>query len=299
MAANHIGYETRFPSITLGTANAQSQSFTPSGVMIPAETSPAGLFAKMFLQGEPAEIEREARNLASGGSILDRLKTQTTSLSSRVSATDKQRLDAYYDAVRTAENDLAEAGSWLKRPKPAVEAAQPTDIPSKADLVGRIGLLFELIPLILETDSSRVVSVMIHDHGVVPEIPGVAGDHHNLSHHGQDPAKIAQLKIVETEIVKKVDGLLTQLRKRRDTSGPLLDSTTLLFGSNLGNANSHEPKHLPILVAGGGFSHGKHHSHEGDHDAPLCDLYVTLLQKMGVETETFADSNGVISEVLA
>ena len=93
-----------------------------------------------------------------------------------------------------------------------------------------------MVPLILETDSSRVVSIMIQDHGAVPKIEGVNGDHHNLSHHGQDEAKIAQLKKVESQIIGKLDGLLTQLRERGDDHGPLLDSTTVLFGSNLGNA---------------------------------------------------------------
>ena len=185
LAANHLGYVTRFPSVTLGTASGQSQSYTANGVMIPAEISPARLFKKMFLAGEPEEVERESRNLASGGSIL-----------------------------------------------------------------GRIGLLFNMVPLILETDSSRVISIMIQDHGVVPQVQGVNGSHHNLSHHGQDEAKIAQLKKIESQIVGKFDGLLTQLRERGDNHGPLLDTTTVLFGSNLGNANSHEPKHLPILVAG-------------------------------------------------
>ena len=212
-----------------------------------------------------------------------------------MSSADQHRLDAYYAAVRTAEQELSEAGAWLKRPKPAVAFDQPTDIPDKADLIGRIGLLFNMVPLILETDSSRVVSIMIQDHGAVPKIEGVNGDHHNLSHHGQDEAKIAQLKKVESQIIGKLDGLLTQLRERGDDHGPLLDSTTVLFGSNLGNANSHEPKHLPILVAGGGFSHGRHHRHEGDHDAPLSNLYVTLLQEMGVETDQFRQSSGTLT----
>ena len=138
--------------------------------MVPAETSPAGLFGKMFLQGDADEVKREERNLASGGSILDHLKSQTASLRGRVSAPDQRKLDAYFDAVRTAEQELTEARSWLKKPKPVVDAVPPTDIPDRADLIGRIRLMFDMIPLILETDSSRVVSLMIQDHGVVPQV---------------------------------------------------------------------------------------------------------------------------------
>lgn len=264
--------------------------------MVPAETSPARLFGKMFLEGDPDEVEREERSLASGGSILDLLKSQTASLRRRVSAPDQRKLDAYFDAVRTAEQELTEARSWLKKPKPAVGATPPTDIPDRADLIGRIRLMFNMIPLILETDSSRVVSLMIQDHGVVPQVAGVMADQHNLSHHGQDEAKIAQLKKIETEIVGSFGGLLTQLNERDDANGKtLLDQTTVLFGSNLGNANSHEPKHLPILVAGGGYRHGRHIVHEGEQDAPLCNLYVTLLQSMGMEADSFGQSTGALT----
>ena len=295
VAADHLGYVTRLPSVVLGTATEQSQSCTRSGVMVPAETSPAGLFGKMFLQGTPEDIEREARSIASGGSILDHLKSETTSLRRRVSARDQQKLDAYYDAVRTAEQELTEAGAWLKRPKPVVDEAPPTDIPDRADLIGRIQLLFNMIPLILETDSSRVVSLMIQDHGVVPQVAGVTADQHNLSHHGQDETKIAQLKKIERQIVRSFGDLLAQLSERGDADGSLLDQTTVLFGSNLGNANSHQPKDLPILVAGGGYRHGRHIVQDGGENAPLCNLFVTLLQSMGMETESFGQSTGALT----
>ena len=295
VAANHLGYVTRFPSVVLGTATPASQSYTTSGAMVPAETSPANLFRKLFLQGTPEEVEREAQSLNDGGSILDRLKSQTSVLRGRVSATDQRKLDAYYDAVRTAEQDLAEVKAWQYKPKPVVDEAPPTDLPNPADLIGRIRLMFRMIPLILETDSSRVVSLMIHDHGVVPQVPGVSGDQHSLSHHGQDEAKIAQLKKVEHQIVEAFAGLMTELGGRSDAHGSLLDQTSVLFGSNLGNANAHTPVDLPILVAGGGFSHGQHIVHEGEHNAPLCNLFVTLLQNMGVETDAFGQSTGTIT----
>ncbi len=295
VAADELGYVTRFPSVVLGTLSSQSQSFTTSGAMVPAETSPANLFKKLFLQGTPEEVEREAQSLNDGGSILDRLKSQTTALRGRVSAADRQKLDAYFDAVRAAEQELTEVQAWLDRPKPVVGGEPPTDIPNPADLIGRIRLMFRMIPLILETDSSRVVSMMIHDHGVVPQVQGVNGDQHSLSHHGQDEAKIAQLKKVEAEVVSAFGDLLTDLRGRGDAGGSLLDKTTVLFGSNLGNANAHTPVDLPILVAGGTFAHGKHIVHEGGHNAPLCNLFVTLLQAMGVEADSFGQSTGTLT----
>ncbi len=295
VAANHLGYVTRFPSVVLGTITGQSQSFTRSGAMVPADTSPAELFRKLFLQGTPEEVAREAQSLDDGGSILDRLRSQTDALRRRVSAADQQKLDAYYEAVRTAEQNLGEVKAWQQRDKPVVEVEKPTDLPNPADLIGRIKLMFNLIPLILETDSSRVVSLMIQDHGVVPTVAGVSSDQHSLSHHGQDPAKIEQLKKVEVQIVEAFGALLDDLQGRTDENGSLLDQTTVLFGSNLGNANAHTPVDLPVLVAGGGFSHGQHIAHEGEHNAPLCDLFVTLLQNVGVETDQFGQSQGTLT----
>ena len=155
--------------------------------------------------------------------------------------------------------------------------------------------MFRMIPLILETDSSRVVSMMIHAPGVVPQVQGVTGDQHSLSHHGQDETKIAQLKRIEAQVVRAFGDLLTALRERSDGGGPLLDSTTVLFGSNLGNANAHTPVDLPILLAGGGFAHGSHIVHEGEHNAPLCNLFVTMLQNLGVETDAFGQSTGTLT----
>ena len=180
VAANHLGYTTRFPSIVLGTAAPQSQSYTRSGAMVPAETSPANLFRQLFLQGTPEEVEREKQSLNDGGSILDRLKSQTSALRRRVSMADQVKLDSYFDAVRTAELDLAEVKAWQQKPKPVVDAEPPVDIPSRNDLIGRIKLMFRMIPLILETDSSRVISLMIQDHGVVIDVPGVNFDQHSL-----------------------------------------------------------------------------------------------------------------------
>ena len=295
VAADHLGYVTRYPSIVMGTATSQSQSYTASGAMVPAETSPANIFKKLFLQGTPEEVEREAQSLNDGGSILDRLGSQTASLRRRISATDQPKLDAYFEAVRAAERELGEVKAWQQKPKPAVDAEQPADIPSPADLIGRIKAMFSLMPLILEADSSRVISLMVQDHGIVPQVQGVTSDQHSLSHHGQDPAKIEQLKKVEVEIVTAFDMLMTDLTERSDSNGPLIDKTTVLFGSNLGNANSHTPVDLPVLVAGGDFRHGEHVAHEGEHNAPLCNLFVTMLQNMGVETDAFGQSNGTLT----
>ena len=293
--ADHLGYVTRYPSVVLGTLTPQSQSYDKNGVMIPAQTSPAEVFKQMFIQGTPEEVEKETQRINDGGSILDNLKTQARTLQNSGSSEDRQKLEAYFEAVRAAEIELSKVRDWMDRPKPGVDSVPPVDNADPADILGRIDLWLELMPLILATDSSRVVSLMIQDHGVVPKLPGITADQHNLSHHGQDPGKIAQLRQLETEVVKRFGLLMDSLDGQKENDSSLLDQTQILFGSNLGNANSHNAENLPILVAGGDFAHGSHIAHDEKHNAPLCNLYLSLIQQMGVETDQFGQSTSTLN----
>ena len=294
-AASHLGKETRFPSVTLGSNTAQSQSYTSSGVMIPAETSPANLFAKLFLQSNPREVARQKRMLNEGASILDQLKSQRDTLRRTAGNNDNRQLDEYFDSIRQAEKNISEANAWLDKPKPVVHQQPPQDISDGADLVGRVKLMMSLIPLILQSDSSRVVTLMIQDHKVVPRVAGVTGEHHNLSHHGQEESKINQLKKIEAQLLGCFSTLLGQLKDKSETGQRLLDQTSVLFGSNLGNANAHDFSNLPIFLAGGGFKHGRFVSTKNDIRTSLSNLFVTMLQKCGIESDAFADSTGTLS----
>ena len=293
VAAGHLGNVTRFRSVTLGTIKPQSQSYTSGGVMIPAQTSPANLFAQLFLQGKPEEVLAQKQKLDDGKSILDELGSQARTLRRKASSSDNHLLDDYFDSIRSAETNIAAVQSWMDKPKPKVDAEQPSDIPDIADLIGRAQLLMDLVPLIIQTDSSRVISIMIQDHFVVPKVEGVTGNHHNLSHHGQDTAKIEQLQKIETEIVKCFGSLLSQMNSKVESSSTLLDNTSILFGSNLGNANAHHARNLPIFLAGGGFQHGRYVAHK--EDTPLCNLFVTMLKHMGLEIDSFGQSTGELS----
>lgn len=292
-AAAHNGNTTRYPSITLGTMKPQSQSYTSGGVMIPAQTSPADLFAQLFIAGSPEQVRQQRRKLDDGRSILDQLGEQVKTLRRHASSSDNHLLDDYFDAVRGAERNIAEAQGWIDNPKPKVVALQPADVHDDADLIGRTQLLMDLIPLILQTDSSRVISVMVHDHFLAPKVDGVTGTHHNLSHHGQDKAKLDQLQKIEVEIVKCFGSLLSQLNSQSETGSTLLQNTSVLFGSNLGNANAHHARNLPIFLAGGGFKHGQYVAYK--EGTPLCNLFVTMMNKSGIETESFGQSNGALS----
>ena len=290
VAAEKIGSQTRFPSIVLGSNNLASQSYTRNGVMIPARTRPSRLFSDLFLNGTPEEVRLQKQKLQNGRSILDQLRSEMTRVSKRSSSNDVRLLEEYFDAVRQTEQSISVAEGWLQKPKPAVSEEPPTDVKNRADLIGRVRGLMDLIPLILQTDSSRIITVMIQDHNVVPQIAGVAGNHHNLSHHGQDPAKILQLKTVETELLQCFSQLLNRMKSKREKGHSLLNSTSVLFGSNMGNANMHNTRNLPILLAGGDYRHGSFRSLS--KGTPLSNLFLTLLRKMGLSADTFGQSSG-------
>ncbi len=295
IAAASLGHAARFPSISLSSNTQESQSYTRNGVMLPAENKPSQLFAKLFLAGSPRDIRLQRQQLADGKSILDSVAEQTRALNRRTSTHDRKQLDEYFAAIREAESEIRSAEQWLDRPKPRVEEEPPKDIADPAELTGRIRSLLNLIPLILKTDSSRVVSVMIQDHQAVPKIEGVTGEHHPLTHHGQDPNKIAQLKIIEKEVLKCFSDFLSRLAEATETDDRLLDKTSVLLGSNLGNANAHDPTNLPIILAGGGFKHGRFVAGDLSNNTPLCNLFVTLLNNMQVETDSFATSTGSLT----
>ena len=295
-AATKLGYVTRFPSISLSSDNTKkSQSYTNSGVMVPAEYRPSRMFAKMFLKGKPVEISRQKQKLVDGRSILDELMDQTKALLKTSTAADRDRLEEYFNSVRTAENDLAQAQAWLARPKPQVEAKTPQDIHDQTDLVGRIKLLLNLVPLIIQTDSSRVISIVIQSNHGIPKINGVDSEHHNLSHHGRDPKRIEQLIMIERAIVNCFGDFLAAMKAKREGNGTLLDNTLTLFGSNLGNASAHDPRNNPILLAGGGLKHGRYLAHDPKNNTPLCNLFLHMLNQMGLETENFAGSTGELT----
>ncbi|MEZ0275228.1 MAG: DUF1552 domain-containing protein [Roseimicrobium sp.] len=289
--AEKIGFETRFPSLVMNTAGNNSQSYTRSGVMIPAETRPSKVFASLFLDGSPGEVHTQMRKLKEGRSIMDAVRDQAKRFERRVGSADREKLEEYYTSVREMEQRLVKAGDWVNKPKPKVDAQPPKDIDDEKDLIGRINLLFQLVPLALQTDSTRLITILIQGRGDVPAIPGVSIDHHNLSHHGQDPQKIEQLRLVERAEIGALGGLLSSLKAKKEGASTLLDNTMVFFGSNLGNANSHDWRNLPTLLAGGGFQHGQHIAMDTKNNTPMCNLFVPMLQKLGMETDTFGTNS--------
>lgn len=294
LAAESLGTKTRFPSLSLS-AEGFSLSWTRSGALVPADSFPSAVFARLFLEGRPDQIQAQIRRLQDGQSILDRVGEQARKLSAAAGAADRDKLDEYFSSVRELEQRLAVAEEWSHKPKPKVDVAPMQNVANPADLVGRTRLLFDLTHLALQTDSTRLVTIMLLGTSLVPPIQGVSDGHHNLSHHGQDPAKLEQLKIVELVKLKTFRDLLVRLRDTKEEGATLLDRTMVYFSSNLGNASNHSCKNLPVLLAGGGFRHGQHLAFDPAGGPPLSNLYVSMLQRLGLETDRFGTSSGTLA----
>jgi hypothetical protein len=148
--------------------------------------------------------------------------------------------------------------------------------------------------LALQTDSTRVLAYKAGGMNAVPKITGVMNDWHNLSHHGQDVEKISELKIIEAAEFAEINRFLGMLSDVKEGNETLLDRTAVMFGSNLSNASSHDATNLPIVLAGGGFRHGQHLAFDPKNNAPFASLFVSVAQRMGIETETFSYAKGAL-----
>jgi Protein of unknown function (DUF1552) len=293
-AAEKIGGETRLASLPLS-CEGFSLSWTRSGAIVPSDCWPTSVFSRLFLEGRPDEVESQARRLRDGQSILDSVGEQSKSMQKDLGAADKEKLDEYFTSVRELEKRLAKAEEWSKKPKPKVDAKPPQNNNNPADVVGKAKLMFDLIHLALQTDSSRLISLLLLGTSLVPPIPGVSLGHHDLSHHGQDPKKIEQLKAVEIETMKTFSEFLKKLKDTKEAGESLLDRTCVFFSSNLGNASNHSTRNLPVIVAGGSFKHGQHLMFDPAKPPPLSNLYVSMLQKIGIEADKFGSSTGTLT----
>ncbi len=301
-AVEALGQRTRFPTLNLGVnidrAN-RSLSWTRDGVLLPAEDKPSLLFRKLFLQGDAGEVARRLRRLEERASILDAVREDMKGLQKGLGASDRERLDQYFTSVRELEERLHLAGEWERRPKPATEAAEPADIADPGKFFQKFELMLAMARLALESDATRIVTLMVDGFATpvfeISDSEKSLNGYHNLSHHGQAKEKIAQLERVDRRQMEVLSGLIGALAEKREGDARLLDRTMVLYGSNLGDANVHNTTNLPVLLAGGGFKHGRHLVFDGVRNTPLCRLYVSMLQRIGVESETFSSGEGTLA----
>ena len=296
--AERIGHLTRFPSLNLGVNVEQGQrslSWTSSGVLIPCEEKASDVFRRMFIQGSADEMESQVRRLELGQSILDVVADQAKDLQRSVGHRDRERLDQYFTSVRELEKRMAMSREWEHKPKPHVRASVPLDPASPREYMEKVKLMYDMARRAFETDSTRSIALLLDSvNSPAIDIEGmkITDGYHNLSHHGRSEAKLAQLRAIDEWHMKLLANLFTELKGVREDDETLLDRTMILYGTNLGNANTHVTTNLPTLFAGGGFKHGQHLAFDQEHNYPLPNLFVSMLQRMGLEVDKFASATG-------
>jgi hypothetical protein len=305
--ASHVRGQTRYESLCLTTYSG-SISSTANGVSIPAIHRPSEVFKKLFLASTPAQAEEEIRRIDEGRSMLDFVSEEAKRLNTKISTADRQRVDEYFSSVRDVERQLKMGREWVNRPKPEPIGNAPNDVNNNAQQAAKFRLMVDMIHLALVTDSTRAISIRTF------------GMHHDLSHHGKEAKKLEACRKVELELIQAYGGLLRKLKESREGAGTLLDGTMVMMMSNLRDGNTHWTYNLPTILAGGGFKHGQHlvfnqpyldevaselNPTEGKTETvqkkipsmgktqqPLCNLYTSMLQRGGVETDRFSTATG-------
>jgi hypothetical protein len=295
-AAETIGGATRFPSLTIGSEDGLHggclMSWTRSGTRVPPIQGPRELFRKLFISDSAADRARSQDRLALQGSILDAVQGDAKSLQRHLDKRDREKLDEYFTSVRDVEKQLELNRRWSSIPKPAPGMAEPED----STFVSNLPVLYDLMALALQTDSTRIATLEIAD-GIEVSAFGLRKGYHTLSHHGQVQENIDGLLKIEQYQMDLFAKFLDKLKSIKDGDGTLLEHTMVLFGSGMANANAHVNINLPILLAGGGFKHGEFVASPttGLNKQPLCNLYVTMLQRFGVEVDKFGTSKGTLT----
>ena len=301
LLAEQIGQKTRFPSLRLGSGGI---SWSRSGMILPTDGSPTRVFSRLFLEDNAKGKSSQRRFLDEDASILDVVHADAKRLGARVTAADQAKLDEYLTAVREVELKLQRQARWLDVPKPKAsdEVIRGNDeVVVDLNYPYNTPVMYDLMVLALQTRSTNVITFGHPGGNRLFPFEGVELGYHSLTHHGKRPDLLRQLTIIELYYTQQLARFLDRMKETRDVDGkPLLDSTVVLFGSGMGNASSHSSRNLPVLLSGGGFKTGQHHKFErnGRDGRPLCDLYVSILQKLGVETDRFSSSTGNLNHLL-
>lgn len=301
-AAEKIGHLTRFPTLNLGVnidKGNRSLAWTRDGVLLPAEDSAPKLYERMFVQGDKEAVTRQLHRLENRGSILDTLLEETRRFQRELSPPDKARLEQYVTSVREVEQRMQIARAWETKPKPTPKQGPPPDIQDKKLFFEKFDLMLSMAQLAFESDSTRIVTLMA-DAFFTPvlklnEQETSTDTYHGLTHHGQAPDKVRQLEEIDRQQMRLLAKTFARFAAAQEDGERLLDRTMIFYGSSMGDANIHDNTNLPIVLAGGGFKHGQHLAFRRDNNTPLCNLYVTMLQQLGIEVESFASSTGTLT----
>lgn len=284
--ARHIGNDTRFPWLSFGLYNrGWGCSWNSRGAAIPPMFDEMKIFNKLFVK---EDLASRKHRIQSDKDVLACLRRDLRTLNE--GGGDVGKREMYRTVVGELETQLKHEEFWLTAKKPVVENSLSNDL--QFPFSTKIHNLYQLAKLALQTDSARVIAISLDFINGAIKVPGVTGGWHALSHHQNKPEKIRQLSLIETDIVKHLDRFLSELDGIQDGSGTLLDHTTVLIGSNMGNASGHRQNNLPTIIAGGGYRHETHVPL--DNPTPLCNLFLELLNNHNIDVGQFGSSQRVM-----
>ncbi|MEI6873050.1 MAG: DUF1552 domain-containing protein [Verrucomicrobiota bacterium] len=295
----HCGGLTRFPSLCLGVGGGDAISWTRSGIAVPKIEDPAVAFDLLFQPQRKSASEARRAELSENESVLALISQDAKRVAPHLDRWDREKMDEFMGAMRDFERANTTNMAWLDKPLPMTDGKKP--VCKNDGCMDRVRANFDVAALALQADATRIVTLNIGGALPVTNIPGINRGYHDLSHSGQDPEKLRQLHIIESALMAELDYFLERLSNMKDIGGSsLLENTTVVFGSGMGNASAHANTNLPLVLAGGGFKHGRHlfFPKQGRQQTPLCNLFVTLLQQMGIERDKFGSSAGNLNEFL-
>ena len=308
--ADSIGAKSRFPSLQLTAGAGESDSkggnaisFTRQGVALPMVQRPSVFYRRLFMS--KADRARTEYMLRSGRSTLDLVLEDALRLQKSLPGRDRAKLEEYFESVRAVEKRMGRQLETINDPVPQPDYKLPSYDPITPNLqIEAEQIMYNLMALALETKSTRVMSFFLHGLGQVFSFAGKAlgSGYHGLSHHGDVPAMIRDLVAIETAHVHCLAGFLQQLKEKKNPEGKsLLDETIVLLGTGMGDASRHSNANLPTLVAGGGFEHGSHIAvnRRKDDSALLGDLYITLMQRLGMEAGRFSNASHNLNQLFS
>lgn len=313
LAAQQIGHETQLPSLELSMDMLQTTGQCDNGYAcvyqnnlswsspttpLPSEAHPRIVFERLF--GEGGTLAERRAALRKRASLLDLISDDIASLKRKLGPADQAKVNEYLDTVREVERRIQKAETDAGDGSLPADLDRPLGVP--AAYADHARLMFDLQVLAMQGDITRVITFQLAretSNRTYPEI-GVSDPHHPLTHHGNDPEKIARMAKINAFHVSLFAYFLERLKATPEGSGSLLDHSLILYGSGIGNPNLHDHTNLPILVAGGAAGGMKGNRHiRYDEPVPLANLHLTLLDKVGVTIDSFADSNGKITELFS
>ena len=289
--AEYHGAATRFPSMTLGCRERNLLSFTRTGVQVPSIDLRAA-YRAMFFEDTPDKKATEAERFKRHNSILDVVLGQAKSLNKELGKQDQEKLEEYFDSVRTMEKKIVQQEPWLDRPKPTTEVKEPNPGNGTEE---QLKVTIEMIALALQTDSTRAITL---SSGFANGDFGLNGGYHGFSHHGERDEQVAALKKIEGFQISMMSYLIDRLKVQEDpiNGGTLLDHTSILYGCGMASG-THSTTNLPLVLAGGGFRHGEHRVYpeaKGER-VPAANLLLSILQNSGLEIDRFGSSSGTLA----